>query len=152
VANKIGGLEYFLSWMQIIPETDETLVLRSDFSDDSAWEAICSAVQEPVGIFRANVDILSDPNYEGITTEQILDFIPTNYEHSIIFIVDSVAISNPENPILVVDLYDDPGQSFRVIPSEIWGIENNLSLANVDFSEFAIAVDQDGIFRGFPRT
>jgi hypothetical protein len=30
-------------------------------------------------------------------------------------------------------------------------IENNLSLANMDFEEFAEAVDPDGVFRGFPH-
>jgi len=29
-------------------------------------------------------------------------------------------------------------------------VENNLSIANMDFSEFADNVDKDGIFRGFP--
>jgi hypothetical protein len=28
------------------------------------------------------------------------------------------------------------------------GVENNLSLANMDFDEFADAVDADGVFRG----
>jgi hypothetical protein len=32
----------------------------------------------------------------------------------------------------------------------MWGIENNLSIANMDFEEFAENVDDDGIFRGFP--
>ena len=29
-------------------------------------------------------------------------------------------------------------------------MENNLSLFNMDFFEFADAVDDDGVFRGFP--
>jgi hypothetical protein len=32
-----------------------------------------------------------------------------------------------------------------------WSVENNLSLANMDFEEFANAVDVDGLFRGFPE-
>jgi hypothetical protein len=31
----------------------------------------------------------------------------------------------------------------------MWSVENNLSLANMDFDEFADAVDAAGIFRGF---
>jgi hypothetical protein len=31
----------------------------------------------------------------------------------------------------------------------MWGIENNLSTANMDFAEFADEVDDDGVFRGF---
>ena len=52
---------------------------------------------------------------------------------------------------VVVDLYDEPGRTFRVIPRELWGVENNLSLANMDYSDFADNVDADGVFRGFPR-
>ncbi|WP_376771528.1 DUF6924 domain-containing protein [Actinomadura alba] len=37
----------------------------------------------------------------------------------------------------------------RVIATEFWSIENNLSLSNMDFHEFADAVDEEGIFRGF---
>ncbi|MDH6214469.1 hypothetical protein M2283_001752 [Streptomyces pseudovenezuelae] len=33
--------------------------------------------------------------------------------------------------------------------AELWSIENNLSGANMDFEEFADAVDDDGVFRGF---
>jgi hypothetical protein len=58
-------------------------------------------------------------------------------------------MTDPEHPVLVVDLYSEPGRSFRVVPSEMWGVENNLSLANMDFEEFADAVDRDGVFRGF---
>jgi hypothetical protein len=32
----------------------------------------------------------------------------------------------------------------------MWNIENNLSLANMIFDEFAMAVNHDGVFRGFP--
>jgi len=42
------------------------------------------------------------------------------------------------------------GRSFRAIPSAIQSIENNLSIANMGFSEFARATDLDGIFRRFP--
>ncbi len=66
------------------------------------------------------------------------------------FIVDRIALTHPEHPILVVDLYTEPGRTFRVIPAEMWAVENNLSIVNMDFFEFADYVDQDGIYRGFP--
>jgi hypothetical protein len=65
------------------------------------------------------------------------------------FIADGDAIAGPEQVVLVVDLGDEPGRSFRVTPSEAWGVENNLSTANMGFEEFADAVDEDGVFRGF---
>lgn len=55
------------------------------------------------------------------------------------------------SPLLILDLYDGSGREFRAIPSQIQSIENNLSIANMDFEEFAESVDEDGVFRGFPR-
>ena len=139
--------------MKPIPETENPLVLRTDFSNQSAWERICADIQKPVGIFRfrANVEFLDDVEYAGITKEQLLELIPENYSHSFIVLVDQMAISHPDHPLLVVDLYEKSGRELRAIPSRVQSIENNLSIANMDFEEFAEAVEEDGIFRGLPR-
>jgi hypothetical protein len=71
--------------------------------------------------------------------------------HTFVFVADGAAVSEPEHPILVLDLAEEPGRTFRVIPSEAWGVENNLPIANMGFDEFADAVDPDGVFRGFRR-
>lgn len=135
--------------MKQIPETGDTLVLRTDYANDKLWEDICQAIFQPVGDFRAYVEFLSNPEYDNATIPQIISALPQNYNHSILFIVDHVTLAHPEHPILCIDLYDQPGRSFRVIPSEMWAVENNLSLANMDFDEFASAVDPDGIHRGY---
>ena len=98
------------------------------------------------------MDFLSDPEYDGITPEQLRSLVSQSQNHMLIFIVDQVALAHPDHPLLVVDLHDEPGRAFRVIPSEMWGIENNLSIANMEFAEFADNVDQDGVFRGFPES
>jgi len=135
--------------VKALPETDSSLVLRTDFSDEPAWKSIASAIQQPAGNFVAHVSLVSSPEYRDVRTEEVASLIPSDWNHTFLFIVDSVAISHPEHPILVVDFYAEPGRTFRVIPSEIWGVENNLSLANMDFSAFANAAGDDGIFRGF---
>jgi hypothetical protein len=48
-------------------------------------------------------------------------------------------------------LYERSRHEFRAVSSPVQGIENNLSIANMDFEEFAEAVDEDGVFRGFPE-
>jgi hypothetical protein len=62
---------------------------------------------------------------------------------------DRKAVASREFPIMVVASYETRGCSFRATPSQIQGIQNNLSLANMSIEEFAQAVDADGIFRGF---
>lgn len=138
--------------MKYLPESENALVLRTDFSDEAAWEAVCAAIRQPVGEFKAYVEIVSDPKYEGLTAEQLPALVPQGSNHSFVFLVDRLALSHPERPVLVVDLYENPGRTFRVIPSEMGDVENNLSIANMDFEEFADAADADGVFRGFPET
>ena len=134
--------------MNDIPQTENALVLRTDFSDNSAWQSVCAAIKEPVGEFRAYVDCISDAAYDGLIVEQLVA-LSGNDSRSFMFVVDRTALTHPDHPILVVDLYDEPGRSFRVIPSEVQSVENNLSIANMDFSDFADNADRDGIFRGF---
>jgi hypothetical protein len=133
-----------------IPETQNALVLRTDFSDDSAWESLCAAIRRPVGIFLANVEFVSDSAFAGLAAEQVLALIPQDSQHTFLFIVDDLALTHPDHPILVMDVFWERGRTFRVIPSEMWSIENNLSLGNMDFEDFADSVDADGVFRGFP--
>ena len=135
--------------MNQIPNTKKVLVLRTDFSNDATWELLCKEIIQPSGEFKADVEFLSDREFENSTIKQILSLAPQKSEHSFIFVADGDTFTNPEHPVLVVDLLTEPGQTFRVIPSEMWGVENNLSLANMDFYEFAENVDEDGIFRGF---
>ena len=137
--------------MKKIPTTENSLVLRTDFSDEGAWRAICAAIQEPHPDYEfvANVDFVSDPEYDGISAEHLPSILAGDSERMFAFIIDQDALSRPDHPILVVDLFDEPGRTFRVIPSEMWGVENNLSIANMGFSEFAEAAGPDGVFRGF---
>jgi hypothetical protein len=134
-----------------LPRTDNPLVVRTDFSNDEAWEAICTAIRRPSAQrgFEARVSVLSDAEYDHAMPEQLLD-ATRDYPHTFLFVADRLALSDPEQRILVVDLHHEPGRAFRVIPSEVWGVENNLSIANMDFFEFADSTDPDGVFRGFP--
>ncbi|MBA4017761.1 MAG: hypothetical protein C0483_11355 [Pirellula sp.] len=128
-------------------------MLRTEFSGDAAWDALCDAVKLPSDEgFQTHVDCISDLTYEGLTVEQLVTLAPKGGDHTFAFVVDRVTLNNPDRPILVVDLYDEPGRTFRVIPREMWGVENNLSIANMDFSEFADNADPDGVFRGFTQT
>src|SRR5688500_2675227 len=108
--------------MKKIPETDNVLVLRTDFSNDEEWNSVRDKITTPnekLGVV-AHVEFLSDKNFEGYSPENILKSIPDNYEHSIIFIIDKETILGSDSPILCLDLYDEPGRSFRVIPSAMW--------------------------------
>jgi hypothetical protein len=37
-------------------------------------------------------------------------------------------------------------------PSELWAVENNLNIANMDWQDFAAAVDEDGAYSAASTT
>lgn len=135
--------------MKSIPNTENPLVLRVDFTNQILWEEICRMIQKPVDDFYAYVELLDDPDYEGITVSDLLSLIPKNYNHNFIILVDRVAISEDNHPLLVIDLSEGSNKSFRAIPSTVQSIENNLSIGNMCFEEFASSLDERRIFRGF---
>jgi hypothetical protein len=137
--------------MKQLPETEDALVLRTDFSDDGVWEAVCQEIHRPVEPFgfMANVDCVSDLAFSGLDKEQLLARVPAGYRHTYFFVTDATTVSHGEHPLLVIDLSSRPSRDFRAAPWTVQGIEDNLSIANMDFGEFADRVDVDGVFRGF---
>ncbi|MDN3356163.1 hypothetical protein [Actinomadura sp. DC4] len=134
-----------------LPKTQNTPVLRTDYSDQPRWEAVREAIETPnEDEFKAYVDYLDDPIYRDLTPEQILTLVPDEaFGHRIVIVADAVALASEEMPMLVIDVSDERGRAIRVVVEELWGIENNLSIANMDYVEFADSVDEDGVFRGF---
>jgi len=136
--------------MKLLPDTTNAVVLRTDFSNADAWESIRSEIQQPVDGFLASVEFIDDGDYAWVNKDQLLHLISGSTEHTFIVVADETAILEPEHPLLVVDLFNEPGREFRALPSEIQSIQNKLSIGNIDFSEFATHVDEKGVFRGFP--
>ncbi len=131
------------------PAYDYTLVVRTDFSDDGAWAALESELQRPrtEHNFAPSVELVSDKHCEGLGPSEVSDLLPEDPERAFIFIVDAKTLTDKEHPLLVLEL--ETGNTFRVVPTEAWSVENNLRLANMDFEEFHVACSKDGVFRGF---
>lgn len=58
-------------------------------------------------------------------------------------------MTDEEHPLLAVDLYTEPGRTFRLPARSYADVSTNLAIANADFAEFADATDESGTFRGF---
>jgi hypothetical protein len=143
-------------------DSEASLVIRTDFAHEDQWTHIQVAIVEPnEDEFEADVEFVDDKAYEGLTASRLLQIVPADWNHTFAFLVDTLTLTHPDRPILVVNLYDwvegledqgkgpQYGATFRVVPSEMWSVQNNLSLANMDWEEFAESVDDDGVFRGF---
>ncbi len=153
------------------PNEQYPWVIRTDFSDNIEWNAVCQLIAAPqidMGQkFYAYVQFVSERQYSGMEYTDLVRSLPSNYPGFVCFIVDKITFTHDDRPILVVyfapnsleieDYKRTPNQTpdtdiktFRAIPSTIQSIENNLSIANMDFDDFSDSVDDDGVFRGFP--
>jgi hypothetical protein len=127
-----------------------TPVIRTDFTDEAAWKKIQRDVAATYFMgFSANVRFIDDRQYSDLTGQELLQRISGLNEYSCVFIADATAMSTAEHHLLVLDPSNPTGKTFRVILSEAWGVENNLSITNMDYSEFYDSADPDGVFRGF---
>jgi len=138
-----------------LPQTWSVPVVRADFSNDQMWQQLPAEIHRltPEG-FGADVEFVEEPALSGLGEVAIVAgyvrSYPHDYRHPVLFVVDQVTVASPEHPLLVINLNArvDSGP-FRALPSQVQGIENNLSLANMDYVEFARAVAPNGVFRGF---
>lgn len=129
---------------------DGTLLIRTWFDDPEAWRLTREAcvAPSPEG-FTANILALDDPGHTGATWQQLRD---QGREHDLLLllIADQRAQQEVGHPILVVSMDADDPATFRCPAEELWAVENNLSLCNMDWEEFTEHT-VDGVFRGFPE-
>ena len=130
------------------------LFVRADYSDNLAWQAALSAATavcdmddfERMGALLRPVE---SPALSNLTPEELIALAREGH-------LSQIAVADPQTmrdqTVLLVDfneLNGQVGRTFRSIPPEVEPIVANLSLANMDFAEFAGNTNPDGIFCGF---
>jgi hypothetical protein len=140
--------------MVSLPVTEDTPVIRTDFTDPAAWEAARAAILAPgaqARLFAAHVEFVDDPGFAGWTPAQILALATDEVasRHPCLFVVDEATVSGGDWPVLVMDLCVERGRTFRAAAGEVGSIEANLSVGNSEFSFYAELADEaGGVFRG----
>ncbi|GHF77534.1 DUF6924 domain-containing protein [Streptomyces griseosporeus] len=126
-----------------------TLVLRTDFRDDAAWEALRAALDAAGGLSCATC--VSDPRFAGASIAALLAEDAAAEDEAVceVFLADATTLADPEHRLLAVDLYTEPGRTVRIPARWYADMSINLGIANMDFAEFADAADPSGTFRGF---
>jgi hypothetical protein len=134
------------------PDDLTSLVLRTDFGDDEAWDVFRTALDAADDHVHATY--VSDPRFAGASVQDLVDEEAAAEEDDQIvhvFLADAQAMGDPAHPLLLaVDLSDDePGRTFRLPARWFPDVSANLSIANMGFADFADATDGTGTFRGF---
>lgn len=137
---------------------DRSLLIRTEFSDDDAWSATVDAASVPWNL-DGDVEICADlAAIDNVAfaehTVHELRAVLGNPPPYFFFVADRETIMNPDHPILAVDHSNDESgtptvKTVRVAPEHLAEAENNLSLGNMDFADFADSADADGVYRGF---
>src|SRR5690348_16424339 len=100
--------------MKDLPASEDALVVRTDFSDEGTWVRICREIETPVGEFRAYVTLVNDPAFAVTSARELTALGRRGPYRSFLFAVDSFSVTDQKHPILVLDLADEPGRTFRV--------------------------------------
>lgn len=137
--------------MTVLPQPDDltSLVLRSDFTDDTAWDTLKAAISSSDPYPCATY--VSDPAYSGVAIQALVDIDAAASDDDAVtylFLADATTMTDDEHPLLAVDLYDESGRTFRLPPQWYADVSANLCIANLDFADFADAVDTSGTYRG----
>ncbi len=135
--------------MKTLPVTEQAAIIRTDFSEPKRWNELQGIASSPADPFVFTIDIVDDASFEGKGLHDLLALVPEDYPHSFVFVADRAALKEEGFPCLVVDLLEQRGRSFRALARELASIENNLSIANMGFEEFAESVNENGVFVGF---
>ncbi|MCM1974564.1 hypothetical protein [Streptomyces sp. G1] len=135
-----------------LPHPDDltSLVLRTDFGDEGAWDVV-RAVLDAAGEYP-HATYVSDLCFADVDVQALVDEEAAAEEDDqivYVFLADTTTMGDPGHPVLAVDLSDEPGRTFRVPVQWFPDVAANLSIANMDFADFADAADGSGTFRGF---
>lgn len=135
--------------MASLPVSTNSLLVRTYFGSRDAWHgAQAAATAENAEGFRAYVQVVNDPVWDDAGAGDLRAAALVGEHASVLFAVDRVA-SEGDFPVLVVDLGPEGHPPFRCIARELWSVDNNLNMANMDWEEFARATDANGVHRGF---
>lgn len=138
--------------MTVLPSV--SVLVRTWFGDDGAWDSLVQEVQTPSADgFLADVTLVNDPAFEGMSAEALKAKQTTG--PSVSFLADETTLTSAGHPILAVwvlphrDADRRDHRPFRVVPAELWSVENNINLANLDWADFTRSMGTDGVFHGF---
>jgi hypothetical protein len=155
---------------------EATPLVRTDFSDDAAWQQVVALVTAPVDFndpdnpdpgedgYAPYIVTLEDRSLEGVTGAVLgKQAMAAGLMRGYALLADARSMAEAraggEVTVEYVDLspyaaedaklfHTFPGNSFRCAVAQVASIEANLSIDNLDFSDFARTVSPDGVYRG----
>lgn len=137
--------------MRTLPKTDEyypeLLVIRTDYRDERAWQALKEALAEPWGPTGEEtvqeVLYVDDSAWAEASVDDVLTALTDGGDEaecgwSVVFLADRVAMESESGLLLAVNTYtDEPEREARIEARESsHDMHCNLSLGNTSFEDY----------------
>ena len=131
--------------LPLLTQENDGLIVRTDFSDDAAWERLLTMVYHPgngnpIDDFGDHIDTVHDPVFEGATPEQVLAVLGESPDDAgqpdVVMIADGATMRDPGHPVLIVPVEGRIGCAFRLAPDEVGNLAVNLAIGNMDIEDF----------------
>ncbi|GAA3702667.1 hypothetical protein GCM10022224_080590 [Nonomuraea antimicrobica] len=141
-----------------LPSTATALLVRISFDDEQGWRALLDELGGADGDGRLGADlnpdeidvdhyplealVVDDRAFEGLQPGQVPALVPPEEHTTLVALADDRTFAEPGRPLIVVDLYDTPGQPALLPCRMVGSLACNLEIANMDFHEF---VAEEGV-------
>ncbi|WP_199435408.1 DUF6924 domain-containing protein [Qaidamihabitans albus] len=127
-----------------LPETDYSPLLRTDFTDDTAWQTLLDEIDDNW------IAVMADPAHRGLSVQELVALVPDGSRYPVLVVADDRTFSAAERSLLLIDVRDEPGRTFRAaVPDAFQSVVGNLAIDNMSFDEYldSDSVDDSGVYR-----
>ncbi|HEX7301799.1 DUF6924 domain-containing protein [Lentzea sp.] len=125
-----------------LPSSPFSPLLRTDFTDERAWHALL----EDVGTDWLTV--MPDRQHRGLTVPELVALVPPGSYYPVLAVADKTTFTSAERPLLLVDVVERPGRTFRAAPEAFRYAIGNLTFHNQRFKDYYLdGLDGSGVYR-----
>lgn len=128
----------------LLPDTDYSPLLRTDFTDDGAWRALLDEIDDDW------VTVMADAGHRGLSVPELLALVPEGSRYPVLVVADEATFASAERSLLLIDVRDEPGRTFRAaVPDAFQSVIGNLALDNSSFDDYLESggLDDSGVYR-----
>ncbi|MEU0302601.1 hypothetical protein ABZ252_24495 [Streptomyces sp. NPDC006175] len=124
-----------------LPETDYSPLLRTGFTDDDAWQALLDEIVDEW------MTVLPDSGHRGLSVQELVALVPDGSCYPVLIVADDATFSSTERSLLLIDVDEEPGRTFRAVPDAVQSVNSNLSIQNQSFGDYLDSLGDSGIYR-----
>lgn len=124
-----------------LPASDYSPLLRTDFTDDDAWQALLGQIGGDW------VTVVTDPAHAGLSVPELMALVPDGSRYPVVVVADDATFASADRPLLLIDVQEEPGRTFRAVPDAFSSAIANLAIQNQSFADYLSSVDAAGVYR-----